>query len=130
MKYVDLMIVKQGVDNMTYQDTEDTYDENTVSTDIVSLHDKEILSCNSYLTSITKKGLTFHTDKKGLLVHEKDFSKFLNHPVELFLSQYELPFYGVIKNIVPLDKDIMEIYIGFMENTPLYYRECIEELLN
>ena len=104
--------------------------KNKVSTDIVSLPDKEILSRHSRLTSSTKKGLTLHSNKKGLLIPEKDISKFVNHPVELFLSQYELSFYGVIKKIAPLDEDIFKISIGFTESTPLYYRECIEDLLN
>lgn len=112
------------------QNTKDTFNKNKISTDIISLPEKEILFCHSQLTSISKQGLTFHSSKQYFLVPEKELSKFLNHPVELFLSQYELPFYGVIKEICPVEKDIFEIHIGFMESTPLYYRECVEDLLN
>ena len=101
-----------------------------VSTEIISLNKKEILSRYSQLTSVSKKGLTVHSNKKFFLVPEKDFSKFLNQPVELFLSQYELPFYGVLKKIHPITKDLFEICIDFTKSTPLFYRECVEDLLN
>ena len=107
-----------------------TMNQYNISTEIVSLAEKEILSRYSRLTSATKKGLTVHSNKKFFLVPERDFIKFLNHPVELFLSQYELPFYGIITKIYPIEKDLFEIRIDFMENTPLYYRECVEDLLN
>ena len=112
------------------QNTKSIFSGNKISTDIISLPEKEILSCHNQLTSISKKGLTFRSDKKHLLVPEKILSEFLNHPVELFLSQYELPFYGVIKEINFVEKGVFEIRIGFMESTPLYYRECMEDLLN
>ena len=111
-------------------DEQKTKAQYNISTEIVSLTEKEILSRYSQLASVTKKGLTVHSKKKFFLVPEKDFLKFLNHPVELFLSQYEMPFYGIITKICPIEKDIFEIRIDFMENTPLYYRECVEDLLN
>lgn len=101
-----------------------------IFTEIVSLNKQEILFRYSHLIGVTKKGLTFHSDKKSFLASEKDFLKFLNHPVELFLSHYELLFHGIIKNIRFLEKDLLEICIDFMENTPLFYRECVEDLLN
>ncbi len=104
--------------------------ERHVSTDIVSLAQQEVLSRHSYLAGATKKGLTVHSDKKFFLIPEKDFLKFLNCPVELFLSQYEIPFYGIITKICPLKKTLFEINVDFMENTPLYYRECMADLLN
>ena len=112
------------------QNTKSTCNEDQISTNIISLYDKEILSYHSKLTAITKKGLTLHSSKKCLLVPETDIAKFVNHPVELFLSKYELPFHGVIKKIDPMDKDLFKISVGFTENTPLYYRECMEDLLN
>ena len=105
-------------------------DPYNVFTDIVSLSKKEILSRRSQLAGVTKEGLTVHSNKKFFLIPEKEFSRFLNQPVELFLSQYEIPFYGVITKICPLKKDLFEICIDFMENTPLYYRECVKDLLN
>ena len=101
-----------------------------ISTNIISLSEKAILSDYSQLTSATKKGLTFRSNKNFLLIPKKDISKFLNHPVELFLSHYELPFFGVLKKILEIKEDLFEISIDFTEETPLYYRECVEDLLN
>ena len=112
-----------------YEEKKDVNSYN-VFTDIVSLSKKETLSLHGQLAGVTREGLTVHSDKKFFLIPEKEFSRFLNQPVELFLSQYEIPFYGVLKKICPLEKDLFEIYIDFMENTPLYYRECVEDLLN
>lgn len=99
-------------------------------TDVISLKTKEVVSCHSQLTSVTKKGLIVQSNKDSLTVSKQNCSKFLNCPVELFLSQYEVPFYGVVTKINFIKKDMFEIYIDFMENTPLYYRECVTDLLN
>ena len=101
-----------------------------VSTDIVSLSKKKTLSYKSHFISADKKGLTVRSNKKDFFIPEREFSQFLNHPVELFLSLYELPFYGVILKINPIKKSFFEIRIGFMESTPLFYRECLNDLLN
>lgn len=101
-----------------------------ILTDIVSLSGQETLSRANQLASASVKGLRVYSDKKGFLIPTKDFSKILNHPVELFLSQYELKFHGVIKKIQAIEKDLFEIQIDFTEDTPHYYRECVEDLLN
>ena len=101
-----------------------------ISTDIVSLTRQETLSRHSHLAGVTEKGLTVHSDKKFFLVPEKELSTFLNHPVELFLSQYEIPFYGIISKICSIRENLFEISVDFTENTPLYYRECVADLLN
>ena len=103
-------------------------EENEVFTDIISLSEKVILSKYSQLASVSKKGLTFHARKKFLPFPKRDIFKFLNTPVELFLSHYELPFFGVLKKISEIKEDLFEISIDFTEDTPLYYRECIEDL--
>ena len=114
----------------TSQKKNKVYDQQHIWTDVISLKTKEILSRYSQLISVTKKGLVVQSKKEALSVSVKDFSKFLNCPVELFLSQYEIPFYGVITKINFIKKDVFEFYIDFMENTPLYYRECVTDLLN
>ena len=101
-----------------------------VFTDIISLSEKVILSNYSELASVTRRGLVFHSPKKFLPIPKRDILKFLNQPVELFLSHYEIPFFGVLKNIFEIEEDIFEISVDFTEDTPLYYRECVEDLLN
>ena len=114
----------------TFWTEQGTIDKYNISTDIVSLTRQETLSCHSHLASVTKKGLTVHSDKKFFLVPEKEISRFLNHQVELFLSQYEIPFYGIITKICSIRENLFEISVDFTENTPLYYRECVADLLN
>ncbi|MCZ0932124.1 MAG: hypothetical protein OXJ52_03115 [Oligoflexia bacterium] len=104
--------------------------ENKIWTDLISLKTKEVLSPYSELVSVTKQGLTVQSKRKFFNISESDFPKFLNSPVELFLSQYEIPFYGVIKKIQLKKKDIFEIKLNFMESAPSYYRECVTDLLN
>ena len=94
------------------------------------MNTNEILSHQSKLVSVTKKGLTVHTKKQFFNISKKDFPKILNDSVELFLSQYEIPFYGVISQIQQKEKDLFEIKINFTDNTPIYYRECVNDLLN
>ena len=106
-----------------------TKQENKVWADLISLKTKDILSSHSELTAVTKQGLTVQAKRKFFNISENDFPKFLNNPVELFLSQYEIPFYGVIKKINTKKKDIFEIKISFMESAPDYYRECVTDLL-
>ena len=101
-----------------------------VFTDIISLSEKVILSTCSQLATASKKGLVFHSKKQFLPFPQRDILRFLNQPVELFLSHYELPFFGVLKNISEIEEDLFEISVDFTKETPLYYRECIEDLLN
>ena len=101
-----------------------------VWTDLISIKTKEILSYQNELISVTKQGLTVLSKKEFFNISESDFIKFLNTPVELFLSQYELPFYGRIKKINQKKKNLFEIKISFLEDTPIYYRECVSDLLN
>ena len=103
---------------------------NKIWTDLISIKTKEILSYQNELISVTKQGLTVLCKKEFFNISENDFIKFLNSPVELFLSQYELPFYGRIKKIKAKKKNLFEIKISFMEDTPIYYRECVSDLLN
>lgn len=101
-----------------------------ISAEIMSLAKKEILSRRNRLAGASKQGLTVHSKKKFFLIPEKDTVKFLNHPVELFLSQYELSFYGIIKTIRKLNENLFEVRVGFEESAPLYYRECVADLLS
>ena len=101
-----------------------------ISAEMMSLAKKEILSRRNWLASASKQGLTVHSRKKFFLIPEKDTVKFLEHPVELFLSQYELSFYGIIKAIHKLNEDLFEVCVGFEESAPLYYRECVADLLS
>ena len=97
--------------------------------DLISLKTKDILSPQSELTAVTKNGLIVQTKKQFFNISENDFPRFLNNPVELFLSQYEIPFYGVIKKINIKEKGSVEIKISFLESAPDYYRECVTDLL-
>ena len=124
------MKISQDEQNLSNKNKEKSFYKNKISTDIISLSEKETLSRFNQLTSVTKKGLTFHSSKKFWLISEKRLLKFLNQPVELFLSHYELPLFGIIKKIGSIEKDLFEICIDFTETTPLYYRECVTDLLN
>ena len=101
-----------------------------IFTDIVSLSDKITLSKYSRLTSASKKGLVFYSKKKFFPMSKRELLRFLNQPVELFLSPFELSFFGVFKSISEVKKDKFKILVDFTKETPLYYRECIEDLLN
>ena len=107
-----------------------TKDENKIWTELISLKTEEILSYYIELISVTQQGLTVTAKRKFFNIPESDFSTMLNSPVELFLSQYEIPFYGVIKEIKKKKKDVFEIKINFMNSTPVYYRECLTDLFN
>ena len=99
-------------------------------TDLVSIKTKEIISHCGKLVSVTKQGLTVQSKKESFNISEGDFPRFLNHRIELFLSQYEFSFYGIIKQIRRIEKNIFEIKIGFTKDVPIYYRECVTDLMN
>ena len=102
--------------------------KHNISTEIISLSQEKILSRHSRLSSATAKGLIIRSKK--FFSTKKDIYKFLNQPVQLFLSQYELSLYGVIAKIQPLEGDMFDIHVDFTESVPLYYRECVADLLN
>ncbi len=104
--------------------------KHNISTEILSLRTKELVSRQNFLSSATKRGLTVCIKKKSFLIPEQDLPKILNHPVQLFLDQYEIAVYGVITKIRVIKEDLFEISIGFTKETPLYYRECVGDLLN
>ena len=106
------------------------HERNQISTNIISLSEKAILSHYSRLASATKKELIFYSHKKCLPFSKVNFIKFVGHPVELFLSHYELPLFGVVRKISEIKENVFEISIGFPKDTPLYYRECVADLLN
>ena len=109
--------------------TPDSNSIHKIWTDLVSIKTKETLSSYSELASVTRQGLTVKSKKEFFCVSESDFPRFLNSPVELFLSQYEIPFYGVIKHIRKIGKNIFEVSIRFTKDTPSYYRECVTDLM-
>ena len=104
--------------------------EDKIWTELISLETKELLSSYSELISVSEQGLTVLAKKQFVNIPESDWPHFLDNPVELFLSQYEIPFYGIIKKIKKKKKDSFEIKINFMETTPVYYRECLIDLFN
>lgn len=107
-----------------------TQTENKIWTELISINTEEILSPYSELISVTKHGLTVLAKRKFFHLPENNFTKVLNAPVELFLSQYEIPFYGIIRQIKRKKKESFEIDISFMDSTPAYYRECLTDLFN
>ena len=107
-----------------------TETENTVWTELVSMNTKETLSSYSELISASKQGLTVLVKGDFFNIPKNGFAKVLNAPVELFLSQYELLFHGIIKEIKRKRGNSFEIKISFMDDTPTYYRECLTDLFN
>ena len=101
-----------------------------ILTDVIALKTREILSKYNELTLVDKRGLVIKTKKDSFPSSIEGRKKFLNLPVELFLSQYEIPFYGEIDSIEDLEDGLVEIKIRFLSQTPQYYRDCIGELLN
>ncbi len=105
--------------------------KNHIVSDVISLEKKSILAHKVQLVNVDNKGLYFHFKKDQIPISEKSFLiEFLNHYVELFLSKYELKFEGVIKSISPVNKHLFEMHIGFMESTPVFYRECVSDLMS
>ena len=102
-----------------------------VSADIVSIFKRETVCRQGWLKKATTKGLIFHSEKDQLLLNYKGIKRCLNRPVKLFLFQYELWFYGILKKLYPIEqKKFFEIAVGWTKETPQYYRECVEDLLN
>ena len=102
-----------------------------IVSDIISLSENRLLAKQSRLISVTKKGLIFQMSAKQILAPKQSILKtFLNHHVELFLSNYELPMNGLVKDVSLVGENSFEIFIGFTENTPSFYRACVEDLLN
>lgn len=106
------------------------FKKNKIVSDIKSLDQKKVLIKDSRLVSVTSKGLCFFSKTKQLKVSKNFlFSSFLNHPVELFLSEYELNLDGVIHAVSLVGKDLFEIHIQFTETTPQFYRDCFVDLV-
>ena len=104
--------------------------KNNIVSDITSLEKKGVLAAQIQLVNVDREGFYFHLNQDQILIPKQSFlKKFLNHYVELFLSEYELKFEGIIKRVSPIDKNLVEVHIGFTESTPTFYRECILDLM-
>jgi len=101
-----------------------------VLTDVMALQSREILSKYSELVLANKQGLVIQEKKSSFNFLLENKERLINLPVELFLSQYEIPFYGEIDSIEDLGNEWIEVKVRFLSQTPFYYRECMTELLN
>ncbi len=105
--------------------------KNKILSDIISLEKKDILANQTQLVNVNKNGFYLRFKKDQILVKEENFlKKFLNHYVEIFLSEYELKAEGIIKHLSLIDKNLFEVHIAFTESTPTFYRECVSDLMS
>ncbi len=106
-------------------------EEPVIMSDIVSLPENCVLAKDGRLISVTKQGLAFQVEEKNILVPKKSSLKiFLNRRVELFLSGYELYLEGVVKAFSLAGEGSCEVFVGFSDSAPPFYRACVADLLN
>ena len=114
---------------MQVQDKNQEEFSGEVITDVTSFYSNQKIFSQAKFESASRKGLKFVSSHPPSLT-QSDLSQIIGWPVELFLSGYELMFHGVITEIRVIKKNLFEVYVGFTKNTPMYYKRCIEELLN
>ena len=101
-----------------------------ISADIISMNSNDVLYKDFNLVKATTTGLILRKKNPPAYVFKEELLKFLNEPVELFLSQFEYSFYGHIQSITKFSGKSIQLEVCFMDSVPGYYRECVQDLLN
>ena len=101
-----------------------------IVSDIISITENRALAKKSQLISVNERGLAFKMGADQILMPRQAVLKtFLNHQVELFLSNYELPMEGVVKDVTLSGENVFEIFIGFADSVSPFYKACVADLL-
>lgn len=108
------------------------FQKNKVLSNIVCLSERKILANDAKLIDIDNNGLHFELKKKEMSDIFKSSAKkdFLDHRVSLVLTGYECRLEGIIKDIHQVKEDSFEIHVGYTEDTPKFYRECVNQLIS
>ena len=98
--------------------------------DFFFLSDNRTIAEQGCLTSITPRGFTFQSHKKNLTMMEENLLRtVLRQPIGFFLSEFEIELHGKVKGLYFLDNNLVEVSIGFLDDTPHFFRQCVTELL-
>ena len=94
------------------------------------LSDNQTIAAKGCLTSVNFKGFTFQSHKNHLKIREEGLLKtVLRKPIGFFLSEFEIELHGKVKGLYFLDDDCFEVSIGFLDDAPYFYRQCVADLL-
>ena len=98
--------------------------------DFFFLSDNRTIAEKGCLTSITPAGFTFRSHKNHLtMVEENLLRTVLRQPIGFFLSEFEIELHGKVRGLYFLDNNLVEVSIGFLDDTPYFFRQCVTELL-
>ena len=98
--------------------------------DLFFLSNNQTIATQGCLTSVNFKGFTFQSHKNHLTLGEDGLLKaVLKQSIGFFLSEFEIELHGKVKGLYFLDNDCFEVSIGFLDDTPYFYRQCVADLL-
>lgn len=98
--------------------------------DFFFLSNNKTIAKKGCLTSANSKGFTLQSHKNHLIIMEEGLLKaVLRQPIGFFLSEFEIELHGKVKGLYFLDNDYFEVSIGFLDDTPYFYRQCVADLL-
>lgn len=100
--------------------------------ELSDLGTSEVLASSGHIVDASSSGflILFHRDHshenlKGTL----SFDHLLDSHVSLYLPQMEIDLDGKITRTKHIGKGYFEIGIAFSEDTPVFWRECLKDLL-
>ncbi|MCY4512840.1 MAG: hypothetical protein OXB86_04050 [Bdellovibrionales bacterium] len=98
--------------------------------DFFFLANNKTIARKGCLTSVNFKGFTLQSHKNHLIIMEEGLLKaVLRQPIGFFLSEFEIELQGKVKGLYFLDNDYFEVSIGFLDDAPYFYRQCVADLL-
>ena len=97
--------------------------------EIFTLENDKTFAKKGRLISITLKGFVLHFKKKDLTVKESVLEQLINRPAGFVISDFETELHGVIKGFHPAGRDIWRADIGYLEQTPYFYKQSVVDLL-
>lgn len=98
--------------------------------DFFFLSNSQTIAEKGCLTSVTFKGFTFQSHKNHLTLKEEGLlNTVLKQPIGFFLSEFEIELHGRVRGLHFLDNDCFEVSIGFLDDAPYFYRQCVADLL-
>ena len=98
--------------------------------DFFFLSNSQTIAKKGCLTSVTSKGFTLQSHKNHLAIKEEGLlSTVLKQSIGFFLSEFEIELHGRVRGLYLLDNDCFEVSIGFLDDAPYFYRQCVADLL-
>ena len=97
--------------------------------EIFTLENDKTFVKKGLLTLINLGGFVLRFKKKDLTVKESALKELIHCPVGFVVKEFETELHGSVKSLQLSDKNNYRADIGYLEQTPDFYKQCVVDLL-